>query len=52
MSFSKSQIVKDSLGRTGIVLEIFKTDFGIFYSVLIDGIIHEIPEEELSLKDE
>tara|TARA_B100001094_G_scaffold327588_1_gene386141 strand:+ start:3156 stop:3311 length:156 start_codon:yes stop_codon:yes gene_type:complete len=47
MNFNKGDLVIDSLGRLGVVVSYFKTFAGVFYNVLIDGVIESLPEEEL-----
>ena len=47
MKFNKGDLVIDMQGRVGIVVSHSKTFVGIFYNVLIDGVLESLSEEEL-----
>ena len=48
--FHIGQIVTDARGRIGVIVSFFKTKFGNYYNVLIEGEISSLPEEDLEPK--
>ena len=50
--FKKGDLVIDSLGRRGIVLDSYKNLIGNFYYIIYRGSILNLPEEDLRLVDD
>jgi len=44
-------LVTDSQNRIGVVVEIFKSELGNYYSVLIEGEVHHLSEEDIKQKN-
>ena len=49
--FKKGDLVVDSFGRRGIIIDCYKNLIGNFYYIIYEGDVLNLPEEDLRLVD-